>query len=217
MCLIKYQLIDGPIINCPIIDKNDFSKVIYLEFNTNINNIFMYYPHIAKMTNVRKIICAKSIGKFNLPIQLANLIRLSELCVYDSYDIFSSPNRYDWININNLYLDKKIILSPTFDIDKNFDLYSKIEYMTIIGINDMSINWCKRNLVNLPENLQYLHMPINSSVLENIDFLSNLPPSLKELSLAIFLQETKKDFEYIENIINKLKIPFDCKCTYFCV
>lgn len=214
MCLIKYQLIGKEIIDGCIINKNDFDKVIYLEFNTNINNIFLYYPNINKMLNVRKIVCTKSIGNFTLPTQLANLLKLSELIIHNSYEEFSSPQKYEWIKINNLCLNNKIIISSNYNINDT-DLYYQIEYMNIIGINDMSIEWCKQNLVNLPQTLIYLHMPLNSSIINNIDLLSNIPFSLKELSLAIPTEYQYKDQNYIKKIIDKLKLPFDCVCTYF--
>ena len=164
MCLIKYQLLDEEIVEYCIINKKDFEKVIFLEFNTNINNIFMYYPNICKMKNIRKIICTKSIGNFSLPCQLANLQKLSELIIYESYKKSSSPKKYEWVTINNLRYDDKIILSPSYNIEDR-NSYDQIEYMNIIGINDMSIEWCKQNFVNLPPNLKYLHMPLNSSII----------------------------------------------------
>jgi len=214
MCLIKYQLLNEEVVEDCIIDKKDFEKVIFLEFNTNINNIFMYYPNICKMTNIRKIICTKSIGNFSLPRQLANLQKLTELIIYESYEEFSSPKKYEWVVINNLRFDNKIILSPSYDIEDR-DSYDQIEYMNIIGINDMSIKWCKQNFVNLPPYLKYLHMPLNSSIIENIDLLSNIPFNLEELSLAIPEEYKNKDEDYIKNLIDRLKIPFGCICTFF--
>ena len=85
-----------------------------------------------------------------------------------------SPKKYEWVTINNLRYDDKIILSPSYNIEDR-NSYDQIEYMNIIGINDMSIEWCKQNFVNLPPNLKYLHMPLNSSIIENIDLLSNIP------------------------------------------
>ena len=214
MCLIKYQLVNETIIDSCIINKKDFDKVIYLEFNTNINYIFMYYPNICKMKNVRKIICAKSIGNFIFPRQLANLQKLSELIIYDGCEEFSSSTKYEWIKVNNLQFDNKIILSSSYNIDDK-NQWNQIEYMNIIGIHDTSIDWCKKNLLNLPQDLKYLHMPLNSSIINNIDLLQNIPLNLQELSLAIPLKYESKNDDFIKKIINELKLPFGCICTYF--
>jgi hypothetical protein len=188
------------------IKKKDYKKVLYLEIS-DIQIDEILFEKILNFKNVRYLYFSCNFDY----TKNKNLVKLANLQNLYYYKIKFTDNGYKFYENNNqIHInDNKCVISIIDNKYINQLMHNEIyKYLTSINI----IYLKEKNIIlsNLPNTLKYLqiYFSLRDKELFEDQYINNLPLFLEFL---IIILEDIYLFQNINSIVEKIKLPLNCK------